>query len=95
MDEDPSDPRSHRVSLKVFNYCNAMVLVVVESESFQILRWFLFFFYKVKAFKYCNGCFVERRGIYCCREKLHLIELENSNFVQHLKLKPGVSGSGC
>ena len=38
---------------------------------------------------------MERRGIYCCREKLYLIELENSNFVQHLKLKPGVSGSGC
>ena len=93
MDEDPSDPRSHRVSLKVLNIA-IMVLVVVESESFQILRWFLFL-YKVKAFKYCNGCFVERRGIYCCREKLHLIELENSNFVQHLKLKPGVSGSGC
>ena len=78
MDEDPSDPRSHRVSLKVFIYI-ASVLVFVVSESF----------------KYCNGCFVERRGIYCCREKLYLIELENSNFVQHLKLKPGVSGSGC
>ena len=78
MDEDPSDPRSHRVSLKVFIYI-ASVLVFLENEIFQMLQWM----------------FVERRGIYCCREKLYLIELENSNFVQHLKLKPGVSGSGC
>ena len=38
MDEDPSDPRSHRVSLKVFIYI-ASVLVFIESESFQILQW--------------------------------------------------------
>ena len=79
MDEDPSDPRSHRVSLKVFIYI-ASVLVFVESESFQILQWM-----------FCGKTW----HLLLQRENLYLIELENSNFVQHLKLKPGVSGSGC